>query len=427
MQTSSSASINPYRFYPWLIVILSSLLLFYKYVMQISPSVMTHQLMAEFQIEGAGLGNLAAMFFYTYAVTQLFVGVLLDRLSPRYLSSFAVLASAVGTYFFAKADTLTGASVARCFMGVGAAFATVSYMKLTANWFRPEKFALVGGLLATAAMIGAIFGQAPLAWMVSVTGWRASLITIAWLGVAIAALFVFFVRDKPKVQISPNTPHETHSIRVKDVIAILRKKETWILTCYSGLAFSPVAVFGGLWGNPFITEAYHFSTTQTANFVSLIFYGLAIGGPVLGFLSDRLNNRRSVMLYSAILSLVTVTLVIYINDLPLWILGCLLFLFGFGTGAFMLGFAIGKELNPIKMAATVIALINTGDAIFGAFTEPLIGKFLDMGWSGTIKDNTHYFSVHDYHIAFLVIPAYLLIAAGLVFTIKSPTPNDKFG
>ena len=44
-------------------------------------------------------------------------------------------------------------------MGLGrltTAFATVSYMKMTSLWFKPNQFAFVGGLLATAAMLGAV-------------------------------------------------------------------------------------------------------------------------------------------------------------------------------------------------------------------------------------------------------------------------------
>jgi hypothetical protein len=94
--------------------------------------------------------------------------------------------------------------------------------------------------------------------------------------------------------------------------------------------------------------------------------------------------------------------------------GTLLFLFGFGTGAFMLGFALGKALNAVALAASVIALINTGDAILGAVSEPLAGKVLDVFWEGKQVHGVHYFSVHDYHLALLMLPAYLLVAVGFL-------------
>ena len=41
-------------------------------------------------------------------------------------------------------------------MGVGAAFATVGYLKLTALWFTDSMYNIIAGLLATAASLGSI-------------------------------------------------------------------------------------------------------------------------------------------------------------------------------------------------------------------------------------------------------------------------------
>lgn len=417
MDQNLNASKSKYLIFPWVITFLSSLFLFYKYIMQVSPSVMTSQLMHTFQINALGLGVLASTFFGTYLITQLFVGVLLDRLNPRFLSSCAILTSAVGTLLFAESKHLSAAIVSRGLMGVGAAFATVSYMKLTANWFRPERFALVGGLLATAAMLGGVAGQG-LNWLVAAYGWRYTLIICGWFGIAIAFVFMAVVRDKPKVAISPYADKANYSFTFRDLGTILSKSQNWLLTFYSGLAFSPVAVLGSLWGNPFFEEAYKITPKQGSTLIMMMFFGLAAGGPLLGFASDYLRNRRGIMLAGAVLSLVTITVSIYVSHLPIPLLKVLLFMFGFGTGAFMLGFAIGKEINPIAYAATVVALVNSGDAIFGWVTEPLIGKFLDLKWSGVIKNGIHYFSVTEYKFAFLIIPAYLLVATILVLFIK---------
>ena len=108
--------------------------------------------MQQFHLTGAGLGGLAATFYYAYMVTQLFVGFLLDKYSTRRLTSVAIFTSALGILLFAGSQTIVMASIARALMGIGVAFATVSYMKLAAVWFPPKQYAFVSGLLATAAM-----------------------------------------------------------------------------------------------------------------------------------------------------------------------------------------------------------------------------------------------------------------------------------
>ncbi|MCP4475102.1 MAG: MFS transporter [Gammaproteobacteria bacterium] len=407
------------RAYPWIVISLCSLFLFYKYILQVSPSVMTHELMQFFHLNGVGLGNLAATYFYAYLVTQLFVGPLLDKYSPRLLTAAAIAVSAMGAIGFASATTLSHALWARGLIGVGAAFATVSYMKMAAVWFKPRQFAFVGGILATAAMVGSMAGQMPLALVIRHAGWQHGLLYVGTVGLALAALFYLFVREKryPATALA-QTGKPDNSLKLRDFVLLLKKRHNWLLMLYSGLAFAPVAVFGGLWGNPFLQESFHVEKATAAMLTSMMFFGLAVGGPVLGWASDRLGNRYRVMVFGVLLSLLSLIAAIYLPPLSLTLEGVLLFLVGFGTGAFMLGFALGKEMNPLPLAATVIGLINTGDALFGALSEPLVGKVLDTLWHGKVVSGAHYFNVHDFHFALALLPLYLLAALLMLGTLK---------
>lgn len=406
-----------YRNYSILIISLCALFLFYKYVLQIYPSIITNQLMQEFNLSGAGLGNLAATFYYSYMITQLFVGVLLDKFSTRWLTSSAIFSCGLGVFLFSGAHSLLVAELSRGMMGVGVAFATVAYMKLAAAWFPPRQYAFVGGLLATAAMAGAVFGQAPLSLAVSWIGWRDCLYYVGLAGFILALFFLIIVRDTPPA-ILTKTSDKVATISLRDIWDVFKNKQNWLLTLYSGLAFSPIAVFGGLWGNPFVEQAYDLSKTQAASLVSLVFIGLGLGSPLLGLLSDRLGERRYVMFFSTLLSCAAIVPVLYFHPMPIWLLAIFLFTFGFGLGAFMLVFAIGKESNKMALVATVIAMINTSDALLDAITEPAIGKLLDIHWDGTIINGVHYFSLHSYHLALSVLPIYLFIAAFLLLWVK---------
>lgn len=403
--------------YPIAIISLCACFLFYKYILQVYPSVITDQLMREFQLTGAGLGNLAATFYYTYMVTQLFVGLLLDKYSARWLTSIAIFACALGIFLFAQVHTTLAASLARGLMGMGVAFATVAYMKFAAMWFAPRHYAFISGLLATAAMSGAVFGQAPLSWWVNSMGWRHCLSLVGIIGFVVAALFFCIVRDASTTTLEPNVYKKSY-IAYKDIWQIFKNPQNWLLTLYSGLAFSPVAVFGGLWGNPFLEQAYHLNKTEAASLVSLVFIGLGLGSPLLGLLSSRLRNRRYLMFFSTFTSFLAILLILYVHAMPLWLLSLLLFIFGAGLGAFMLVFTIAKELNSASLTATVIAMVNTSDAVLDAITEPSIGKLLDYTWDGTLVNGIPYFSLHSYYIGLSVLPLYLFLACILLIWIK---------
>lgn len=429
MKTSVQSLVSPsvgepqsflMRHLPWMVMVCNGLFLLYKYVLAMSPSVMTGDLLRQFHLTGAGLGNLAATYFYTYLVVQLFVGPLLDRYSPRYLTSGAVLLCALGAWFFADATSLWQAELARAAVGAGVAFATVSYLKQAAVWFTGKRLAFVSGLLATSVGVGALVGQAPLSYLVAHVGWRDTLHVCALLGVVVALLYVLVVRDR-KVT-APSATKVTFSWR--HVLGVLRRRQNWLLTFYSGLAFSPMAVFGGLWGNPFLQSAYHLSKTQAAGMVTVSFVGLGLGAPFFGWLADRLGCRMRVMVSGTVLSLFALLAALYLPANAHVALTVVLFLFGAGTGSFMLGFAVGKEMNLAVMAATVVAMVNTGDALFGAVTEPLVGFFLDKASHGKMLHGVATFSVQNYHQALLLLPVYLLAALGFAAWLMRTSTAD---
>lgn len=409
--------------YTALIITLCACFLFYKYVLQIYPSIITQELMHDFHLSGAGLGNLAATFYYTYMVAQLVVGILLDRYSTRWLTTLAIFICALGAFIFSQSQDLFYALLARGLMGVGVAFATVAYMKLAAIWVPARFYALAGGLLVTAAMAGAVFGQAPLSYVISLCGWRTAIFYVGIAGIILGILFFICVRDHQPGSATAAAEKgflpEPTRITLHDVLSVLKSPQNWLLTLYGGLAFSPVAIFGGLWGHPFIMQAYGLKATDAAFMVSLIFIGLGIGSPIIGFLCDFIKQRKWVMGINTFISLVSLVPLIYCPHLPAWLIGTLFFTFGFGSGSFMVSFTIGKEMNPAFLTATVVAMINTSDAILDAITEPAIGRILDLFWDGRMVNGVHYFALSSYHTALAVLPLYLLSSLIILFWIKT--------
>ena len=151
-----------YPVHAWTIWLLSALFMFYKYALEVSPSVMTATLMETFHISGTQLGNLAACYFYAYLLLQIPAGLLFDKFGPRKTTTLAIAFCALGSLIFAHADKLFIAGVGRFITGAGAAFAAVNCLNLIANWFPFRHFAFMAGLMMTMAMLGAVGGQAPL-------------------------------------------------------------------------------------------------------------------------------------------------------------------------------------------------------------------------------------------------------------------------
>ncbi len=404
-----------------LIVSLCASFLFYKYILQNFPSVMSSQLMDFFHLHGLGLGVLSGVYFWTYLIIPLFVGIILDHYGTRWATSGAILCCAIGLFIFSHAEHLNVAIWGRTLIGVGVSFATVTYLKLASICFSKKYYVVLTSILIASGMMGAVCGQMPLAWLISHLGWRASLSALGWVGVVLAVLFVIFVRDysgptsKALSDAKDSKINESQQLW-QNILLIVKSKQNWLLTAYSGLAFSPVVIFCGLWGNPFLQKAYHLDKVTSPSLISLVFVGLAIASPLFAMVVNRIHNRCHFMFYSTLVSAASIALVIYGHPMPIGMLGGLLFLFGFSLGAFPMVFVIGKESNPLYLAGTAISLINAGDAFLDALTEPAIGALLDN--IGTVGNNPHDFSLFSYHVALSILPLYQIIGAFLLKWVK---------
>ncbi len=392
--------------------------MFYKYALEVSPSVMTSTLMKTFQISGVELGNLAACYFYAYLLLQIPAGLLLDKFGPRKVTTISIAVCALGSLIFAKADTLFMAGLGRFLTGAGAGFAAVNCLKLIVNWFPFRHFAFMAGLMMTLAMLGAVGGQAPLAAFIEAFEWRTSIEIIGFAGLVLAGIFWLVVRD-----LSPDHPREKHIVSTKipllaSLRLILKNPQSWWLAAYSGLAFAPVMVFGGLWGVSFIAESFGLSNNVAAQSVSLIFIGFAVGAPFLGWFSDWIGRRRIVMFWGTAIGLLAISTAIYMPNIAAPMLAFLLFVFGAAISSFLLCFTMIREITQPMLAATAIGFVNAFDAFLGGLSDPLTGKFLDMGWDGKIVDGARIFSVYSYKMAFLAIPAYLVLSLLLLIPIK---------
>lgn len=420
MSQSNTFTTKP--FYPWLVWFLTALFFFYKYLLQFSPSVMTSELMGAFSVTGAGLGNLAACYFYTYLFMQIPVGVLLDKFSPQKITAGAIFLCALGAYLFSHATALPMACFSRALIGIGAAFAPIACLKLASVWFPPRRFALIAGLSMTVALTGAVNAGYPLAHMVSWFGWRGALTYLAIPGLVLAFLFLMIVRAKPH-----NASHHDYSYSILGGLKeVLSDKQTWLLSLYSGFAYAPFSVLGGLWGVPFLVAAHHLPRPIAAAKVSFMFIGFAVGSPILGWLSDYMGRRKPVIYFGTLLALFTVTAVIYLPDIPGFWLGMLMLAFGIGIAGFLMCFCMVREINKLVLAGTAIGFMNMFDSLWEALSEPFIGVLLDLGWTGQVAENgARLFSVASYHIALSILPLYFILSLICLFFVKETRGEQR--
>jgi MFS family permease len=378
---------------------LCAMFFFYAFVQRVAPSVMVDELMRDFAVGGALVGNLSAFYYYAYAGSQIPVGVMLDRFGPRRLITVAVGLVAVGSFVFAGAETLWMAYLGRMLIGFGCAFSFAGALNYAAIWMPAHRFATLSGGAQMLGVIGGITGQAPLGAAVEAFGWRPMMLVIAVFGAALAIACGFILRDRPRPDGSTPRPR---------LLAGLKRAagsgQVWLAAMFGLAMTSAMLAFGGLWGVPYVMQAYDHQKAEAALLVSCLFVGWGVGAPLFGWLADRYRRRKPFMILGAILSTAGISAAVYLPHVSDVTLAAALIVQGLGASSMVLSFSVGRENTPLWAAGATVGIINGCVVGSGAVLQPLLGWVLDLAWDGTMLEGARVYTAAAYERAFLVLP-----------------------
>ncbi|WP_440617996.1 MFS transporter [Cysteiniphilum sp. 6C5] len=110
-ETEKYMSIKNIKGYAWIVIVLSSFLLFYKYIALVFPSLIAGDIKLHFGINSAQMGFLSAVFLYCVLFVQPFAGLLLDRFGCRNVSTVSLLTSTFGILLFAASNHIAFAFI----------------------------------------------------------------------------------------------------------------------------------------------------------------------------------------------------------------------------------------------------------------------------------------------------------------------------
>ena len=402
---------------PWFVWILGCIFYFYEFLLQVSPSVMSTELMRDFTITSQTLGILSGFYYYAYTPMQLPCGILMDKYGPHRILTLATVICAVSTIAFSMTNSYAMACFTRLMIGFGSAFAVVGTMKLAANWFSSDKFGFLTGLMVTIGMLGAIGGEAPLAILVDHAGWRQSMLITGIVGLVLALSIYAIVKDSPTGanKVAKNAP-QSHMLN--DLITLSKNKQLWLVAIYGNLMYMATPVFCGLWGVPFLIKQLGISKPLAANYVSLVFIGWAVASPLWGIYSKHIGLRKPPMYYGTVGALITSLMCMYAPIENGFVMQMTLFLFGFFSAGFLSSFSVAKELCHQNCVATGLGFMNMFNMIGVLFAQPFIGYVLDRFWSGDIDNGVRLYSLHAYHVGLLILPLGILISLIILPFIK---------
>lgn len=374
-----------------------------------------------FQADASTLALFAVVQLAVYGGMQIPVGVLLDRFGSRPIMIIGMLLMAAGQLTMALSPSIGIAIFARVLLGAGDAAIFPAVLRLVATWFPAQRGPLMVQFTGIIGQGGQLIALVPLAALLHATNWSITFGSIAGLGVLFTILVALVIRNHPEetgADVTVNTDTGVVRVVTSAIDTGVGIRAAWahpgtrlafwshFTTPFAGTAFVL------LWGMPFLTAAEGLDTAHAAGIISVYVVAGMLLGPVIGDLSRRLPNHRSLAL---VLPAVGVQMAAWIavisvpDSAPVWLLYLLAIALATGGPASMIAFDHARTHNPTHRLSTATGVTNAGGFIAALIAIFLIGLALDLQGAGTPET----YSLEAFRLAFLTpIPLWII---GTVF------------
>lgn len=370
-----------------------------------------------FHADASTLAMFAVVQLAVYGGMQIPVGILLDRFGSRPIMTIGMLLMAAGQLTMALSPSIGIAIFARVLLGAGDAAIFPAVLRLVATWFPAQRGPLMVQFTGIIGQAGQLIALVPVAALLHATTWTITFGSIAGLGVLFTILVALVIRNHPierGADVTVNTDTGVVRVVTSAIDTGVGIRAAWahpgtrlafwshFTTPFAGTAFVL------LWGMPFLTAAEGLDTAHAAGIISVYVVAGMFFGPIIGDLSRRMPNHRSLAL---VLPAVGVQMAAWISVIavpeaaPLWLLYVLAIALATGGPASMIAFDHARTHNPSHRLSTATGVTNAGGFIAALIAIFLIGLALDLQGAGTPET----YSLEAFRIAFLMpIPLWII-------------------
>lgn len=344
-------------------------------------AVMAPDIAADVGVDAEGLGLLTSVYFLTFALFQIPLGVLLDRYGARRVQASLFCVTASGAVLFASAESLPMLMLGRALMGLGMSAGLMAAFKAIIEWFPRERLAFFQGILMTFGSLGAIASTIPIEASLAFTDWRGVFLYLGGFTFLTAVMILLAVPEK-----AGEREMRTANLRgqIKDFVEIMGDARVWRVIPLATVSLGAFMGAPSLWAGPWLRDVGGFDRGDVA--LGLMFIGIAImiGYAVTGIGAERLARGGVPVLTISYwgIGAYTVTQILLALNLGPWDMW-LWAGFGFvGTSAILI-FTGMAQLYPANLAGRINAALNL-PVLAGAFAIQWgMGAIIDLWPEGS--------------------------------------------
>ena len=363
----------------------------YEFALRTVMGTLQPNIMADFHLTSMEFSVLSTTSYQLiYGVMQILVGVCIDRFGLKYSLFCAVVLCCITSLGFSLTHNFHMAIVYRLLMGLGSAFGFVCLLVTIYDRMPRKNIAAFLGISQFMGTIGPILAAGPLStYALSASyNWRDLFYNLS-LVAAFLAVLVFLFLDKNRPASNEVIILTRPSSITEKLLSIIKNKQIWLIALFSGSIYFSVEYFSENEGISFLSLK-GVSPVLSSYMISIAWFGYAVGCPILGFLSDKLERRKPFIIGSAIIAFLSLIDIVYLppNDI---ITSLCFFLLGFGVSASTIGFAMAAEQAKPDNLALVLGFNNMMVVAFTLLcTVTITSALTHLAPSHYLLDLIHY-------------------------------------
>lgn len=398
---------------PWVLV---TLFYAYQYILRTSFGWMEHELRTDFVLTAQQFGQMGAWSLYAYALLQIPVGFIVDRIGVKKTVLGSVVICLGGIYLFTISSTFSVALLSRILIGAGSACAFMCALKIVTDGM-PIRLRgyFLGITLAVGTIVPMIISR-PFISLAEHSGWRQALQMVGVLGLLLLVL-IYFIAPKHD---SRNTTLKNNSLKkefYKDFWIIIKDSRIILYALLAIGLYTPLAALADLWGTAFFREKYLLTRADAAFASTTLYVGLGLGSIILPGLCTKENRLNRAIQICLIGLLLLFSIVLYGPVFDQFQLAFCLMAIGFLSGAEMMCFSGATMYSTPSNSGLTIGIVNTFNMLAGAILDQTIGVGLDFQWKGLMsEEGIRLYSKEQYVLALSVLIVVIgLCAIGSLF------------
>ncbi|WP_313806259.1 MFS transporter [Sphingobium sp.] len=360
-------------------------------------SVAAAPMSSELHLSPVMLGAIFSAFSWTYAVTQIPGGLLLDRLGTRFTYALSLTLWSGFTLLHGFAANIATLICLRMGLGVAEAPCYPCNSRILATWFPQGERARATGVYSIGQYFGLAFLSPVLFWIVSAWGWRSLFILMGVIGIAFGLCWHAVYRD-PQDSTRANAAElaliaagggmaakpPTRFFWAK-IARLLRRRQIWGASLGQFCSNSAL-VFLITWFPTYLSAERHMDFLKSGFYVALPYIAASAGVLSGGVISDWLVRRtgsatigRKAPVVAGLLLISTIVALTGITDNTVLI--AVMSVAAFGQGICNLGWTLVADVAPEGEVGLTSGIFNLCANMAGIVTPMVIGVVVQASGS----------------------------------------------